>query len=105
MYSRETISPSNGMYTTAQSMIDNTNATDMNSLTRRISKNNGHLPSTDKSANEQVSKQASGVTSPTSNGKIRKRRAPSGVNKIKFVGDKKIKQAIEVISNQNEFLK
>ena len=45
------------------------------------------------------------MTSPTSNGKIRKRRAPSGVNKIKFVGDKKIKQAIEVISNQNEFLK
>ena len=39
-----------------------------------------------------------------SNGKVRKRRAPSGVNKIKLIGDKTIKQAIEVAAARNEIL-
>ena len=36
--------------------------------------------------------------------KGRKRRAPSGVNKIKLIADKQIKQAIEIAAIRNEVL-
>ena len=38
------------------------------------------------------------------NVKGRKRRAPSGINKIKLIADKQIKQAIEIAAIRNEVL-
>ena len=90
MYSRETLSPASNLC-----HINNQDGSEtLNS--RRTSKPNSTVNTIEKS-NDQIMKTTNGGPLSPSNGNARskKRRAPSGVNKIKLAGEKRLKQVMD----------